>query len=64
MLVLSRRAGETVVLSDGVTFKVEEIHKSRVKISIQAPGTIKIRRGELPERKPENSFVDHQGTIG
>ncbi len=48
MLVLSRKEGQTIVLDGvGVTFSVERISGEQVKIGIEAPPGVTIRRGEL-----------------
>ena len=53
MLVLSRKKGETIKISDEITIVVTEIHGDRVALGIDAPRSMGIRRGELrplPER--------------
>ena len=37
MLVLSRRVGESIVISDNITVTVLEVRGSRVKLGISAP---------------------------
>jgi len=49
MLVLTRKAGETVQIGDGITVTVVDLGKGRVKIGIDAPAEVAIRRGELSE---------------
>lgn len=48
MLVLARKAGERIQLGDNVTVRVLSIHEGRVRLGIEAPETIRIRRAELP----------------
>ena len=48
MLVLSRKAGEAILIGDNVRIVVRSIGKARVQIGIEAEGT-KIRRAELIE---------------
>jgi carbon storage regulator CsrA len=51
-LCLSRKAGETLKIGDAVvTFK--RIRGNVVRVDIDAPGSVRIVRGELEERKPE-----------
>ena len=51
MLVLTRRQGEAVCLSDGVRIVVLQIRGSQqVRIGIEAPSDIDIRREEVIER--------------
>jgi carbon storage regulator CsrA len=48
MLVLSRRAGEKIVLADlGVTLEVLRINGSSVKLGVSAPPSVKILREEI-----------------
>jgi carbon storage regulator len=47
MLVLSRKAGEKVVIGDGITLTVIEVKANRVRVGIDAPGQVRILRGEL-----------------
>ena len=47
MLVLSRKAGEEIVIGDNVTVTINRIAGNRVTIGIQAPESVSIVRGEL-----------------
>ncbi len=47
MLVLSRKVGEKLVIGDNVTITINRIAGNRVTIGIDAPGSVKIVRGEL-----------------
>ena len=47
MLVLSRKAGEKIVLGDDVTVEVVRIAGNRITLGITAPESVKILRGEL-----------------
>lgn len=49
MLVLTRKSGETIEIGDGITVTVVDLGKGRVKIGIDAPAEVAIRRGELTE---------------
>jgi carbon storage regulator len=50
MLVLSRKSGEKVVISVGVTVTVLEVVGGRVRLGFEAPDQVGIRRGELARR--------------
>lgn len=51
MLVLSRKAGERIVLpGSGIVITVTNIQGSRVKLGIEAPPEVPIQRAELLER--------------
>jgi carbon storage regulator CsrA len=47
MLVLSRKVGEKLVIGDNITLTINRISGNRVTIGIEAPGSVKIVRGEL-----------------
>jgi len=53
MLVLSRKVGQTIVLGEGIVVQVVKVQGGRVKLAIQAPASVAIRRGEL---LPEDDF--------
>lgn len=50
MLVLSRRAGESVVIGDGITVTVLEVRGDVVRIGIDAPRSVAVHRGEVAEQ--------------
>lgn len=47
MLVLSRRAGESVVIGDDVVVTVLEVRGDVVRVGIRAPRTIQVHREEV-----------------
>lgn len=47
MLVLSRKAGESLFIGDNIEIKISEISGDKVKLAISAPQDIKIMRSEL-----------------
>lgn len=47
MLVLSRKAGESVVVDENVTITVMEIRGASVRIGIEAPRDVEIHRKEV-----------------
>lgn len=47
MLVLSRRAGESVVIGEDVTISVLEVRGDVVRIGISAPRSVAVHRAEL-----------------
>lgn len=76
MLVLSRRIGETLIISDNIKVTVLGITGTQVRIGIEAPQEISVHRQEVHERisgerpdppppPPERNFRDRpiQGTI-
>jgi carbon storage regulator len=49
MLVLTRKPGEQVIIGSGITITVVDLTRGRVRIGIDAPIQVSIRRAELPE---------------
>ena len=47
MLVLGRRVGERVVMSNGVVVKVLAVRGQQVRLGFEAPEEVHIRREEL-----------------
>jgi carbon storage regulator len=47
MLVLSRKAGEEVMIGDNIRLVVSQIKGQRVSIGILAPEDVRVVRGEL-----------------
>ncbi|KMT21690.1 carbon storage regulator [Clostridium cylindrosporum] len=47
MLVLKRKEGESIVIGDDIELTINEISSSYVKLSINAPRSMKIVRKEL-----------------
>ena len=52
MLVLTRKPAETIRIGDDVVIKVIKSSKGTVKIGIEAPGHVRVMRGELLEESP------------
>ena len=47
-LILSRREGETIVIDEIITITLLEVDGKTIRLSIEAPREVNIRRGELP----------------
>jgi len=47
MLVLSRKVGERILLGDDIVVTVLAMQGNRVRIGIEAPDAVRIRRSEL-----------------
>jgi carbon storage regulator len=55
MLVLSRKAGESIKIGDGITVVVNRIAGNRVTLGLEAPRHLRIIRGELTPFDDESS---------
>jgi len=47
MLVLTRKAGEKIVIGDEITVHIKRISSNRVSLAVQAPRDMPIVRSEL-----------------
>ena len=54
MLVLSRRVGEQLVINGDIVVTVTRVNNGRVRIGIDAPQDVDIKRGELKESDDES----------
>ena len=50
MLVLSRKSGEAIVISDNIVVTVLEVKGGRVKLGFTAPGDTPIHRSEIYDK--------------
>lgn len=50
MLILTRKAGEVIVIGDSVRVKVLGVRGGQVKIGIDAPSEVPVHRHEIYER--------------
>lgn len=52
MLVLTRKAGESIVIDGNIVIHIGAIHGKRVKVSIDAPRSVRVVREEkVPKRE-------------
>lgn len=63
MLVLTRKSGEQVLVGDQITIKVISVERGKVRIGIEAPPQINIRRGELTTHQVEPPDARHLSRI-
>lgn len=53
MLVLSRHPQEKILIGDEIEITINWIKRDKVSIGIEAPRTMNIRRGEVPDTSKE-----------
>jgi len=61
MLILTRRAGETLMIGDEVTVTVLGVKGNQVRIGVNAPKAVAVHREEIYERikkEQEDEVVD------
>jgi carbon storage regulator len=54
MLILRRRAGQSLIIADDIEIEVIEIGPTRVKLGIRAPQHVTVVRGEVRLTEAEN----------
>ena len=55
MLVLSRKPGETIYIDDEtIKVKIVSIEGNRVRLGIEAPTSVRVRRSEVPPNNPQS----------
>ena len=55
MLILNRKAGESIVIGENIEVKILEVVDGKIKIGIEAPKNVSILRKEVQEEvKAEN----------
>jgi carbon storage regulator len=64
MLVLSRKPGQTIHLGSDIAIKVVRVKGNQVRIGVEAPQDVRVRRGELPPPVVlENDFASIVGVF-
>ena len=63
MLMLQRKVGETIVISDNICIKVVDASNGSVRLAIDAPREISILRGELIEAAKINKAANTAGNV-
>jgi carbon storage regulator len=58
MLILTRRAGESVMIGDGISVTVVGIKGNQVRLGIQAPKDVAVHREEIYVRVLEEKKRD------
>ena len=61
MLVLSRKSDESIVIGDNIRVTVIRIHGNRIRLGIEAPPEVPIRRSEV-QRVSQPSVANRAGS--
>jgi len=59
MLVLTRKAGESILIGDNITLTITKIEGNQVRIGISAPKDVRIDREEVARRIQEWADPSH-----
>jgi carbon storage regulator len=52
MLVLSRKESERIQVGDSIVLTIVRVNGDRVRVGIEAPAEVQVRRGELAPHVP------------
>jgi len=58
MLVLSRKPNEEILIGENIKITVLKVKGNTVRIGIEAPQSVKVKRGELPANQPARQEVE------
>ena len=58
MLVLTRKAGEEIVINDNIIIKITNIGHDKVKIGVEAPKEIMVHRREVYDNIQEEKRAE------
>lgn len=70
MLILTRRAGETLMIGDDVTITVLGVKGNQVRIGVNAPKDVSVHREEIYQRiqqeksQSKSATADSEDSIG
>ena len=64
MLILQRKAGESVFIGEEIEVSVLSVDAGRVRLAIQAPKSVAILRSELKSAAATNREAADEGTPG
>jgi len=62
MLILTRKAGESIVIANDIIVKVIETGKNSIRIGIDAPREISVLRQEVFDAIQKENILSSQGT--
>ena len=58
MLVLTRKAGESIHIGSGIVIKVLDVRPSRIRLGIDAPPAVRVQREEQRCRPQSQDFAE------
>jgi carbon storage regulator len=64
MLILARRAGESIFLGDDIEIRIVDVSSSRVTLGVSAPRQLTILRGEMKQAAEQNRQAAHPASRG
>lgn len=50
MLILTRKAGETIVINDNIRVTVLQVKGNQIRLGVEAPAEVAVHRNEIHDR--------------
>ena len=66
MLVLTRKAGETIRIDGDIVIQIVKVRGRQVRVGIQAPKDRKVQRGELiptPQNANDSFLINEESSL-
>lgn len=63
MLVLTRKVNESIVIGGNIVITVNEISPRRVKLGLEAPGSVPIARSEIADASFESQVLRRDALV-
>jgi carbon storage regulator len=60
LLVLTRKSGQKIAIGNGIVITVLAVQGQRIRVGIDAPPSVSIRRSELPALVAEEELPDDE----
>ena len=54
-LIIARHAGQSIVIDEKITVTVLFIGRRTIRVAVEAPMAVNVRRGELPPRPTQGT---------
>lgn len=64
MLVFTRKLGEEFVIGENIRVKIVNVEGKKVSVGVQAPGNIRVSRGEIEIASKSFSFASFTKVAG
>lgn len=58
MLVLTRKAGQQIIIDDVIRIEVLEVRAGKVRLGIEAPPSVRIDRLEIAQKRAEDAATE------
>lgn len=63
MMVVSRKANESLIINDNIRVEVVEVRPGKVRLGITSPDCVPVHRGEVYEQIREDEEARHRERV-